>query len=194
MTIPDILPTIADGLGIEMPWKVDGSTANEGEGSDTVRVVSVSKPYAEALAQRDADLAAPDRAVRHRFVRAGVLRRLDSPVLGMPAGLIEETGEGGTAVVDAVGSRLLRDLPADARRIPSPLEATLTGVAKGDQLALALNNRVVAVAQAFQDETGPVKVSFLIPEDAFRPGNNRPRIFRVTDDDQLLDVATSLSG
>jgi hypothetical protein len=95
-----------------------------------------------------------------------------------------------------VGSRLLHDLPANARAVPSPLEATLTDVAKGAQLALAVNGKVAAVAQAYQDATGPVRVSFLVPEEAFKTGENEVQVFGVNgpaSNPILVSLQTSLS-
>ena len=136
-----------------MPWKVDGSTANEGEGSDTVRVVSVSKPYAEALAQRDADLARQVELFGTGSWGPGFygLGPYETLLGRKVSGLTTTGGKVGVATVDKTGSRLLRDLPANARTVPSPLEATLADVSEGTQLALAVNGTISAVAQAYQD-------------------------------------------
>jgi Sulfatase len=49
----DILPTIADVIGVKIPWKTAGSSAlGAGPGSGTVKVQNVSAPYPAALAQR----------------------------------------------------------------------------------------------------------------------------------------------
>jgi hypothetical protein len=198
VTIADILPTVADGLGIEMPWSIEGRSAlGDSKPSDTVRVVSESKSYEDALAQRDADLARQvelfgDGGFGPAFFALGQHEDL----LGQDVTGIGGAPAAGSATIDAVGSRLLRKLPANPRSIPSPLEATLTGVQKGDYLVLALNGRIASIAQAFQDETRPVGVSFLAPESAFKPGVNDARVFLVVDEPQagLLELPTSLSG
>src|SRR5213075_2841412 len=51
----DILPTIADALGITIPWKTEGRSAlRGGEGSPIVTVNNFSAPYPVELAQRQA--------------------------------------------------------------------------------------------------------------------------------------------
>jgi hypothetical protein len=199
VTIADILPTVADGLGIKVPWSIEGRSAlGDSEPSDTVRVVTVSKPYEEALAQRDADLARQIALFGSgewgpAFFGLGPYEGL----LGENVSALTTTGgKVGTATVDKVGSRLLRDLPANARAVPSPLEATLADVAKGAQLALSVNGMIAAVAQTYQDATGPVRVSFLVPEDAFRTGENEVRVFAVNGpaaNPILVSLQTSLS-
>ena len=58
VTTLDILPTIADVLGIKIPWHIDGSSAlSGGAGSSVVDVAGVRAPYPAALAQRRASLA-----------------------------------------------------------------------------------------------------------------------------------------
>src|SRR6266542_1530699 len=53
----DILPTIADVLGIRIPWQTDGSSAlDRRAGSSRVDVAGVSAPYAVALRQRRTSL------------------------------------------------------------------------------------------------------------------------------------------
>jgi hypothetical protein len=54
----DILPRIADVLGIKIPWHTDGTSALAGgHGSGRVDVAGVSAPLAAAFAQRGALLA-----------------------------------------------------------------------------------------------------------------------------------------
>ena len=54
----DIVPTIADTLGVTLPWHVDGtSLLKGGAGSGVVDVAGVRESYRAALAQRQAALA-----------------------------------------------------------------------------------------------------------------------------------------
>ena len=58
VTTLDILPTIADVLGITIPWHVAGASVLQGgAGSSVVDVAGVREPYRAALAQRRASLA-----------------------------------------------------------------------------------------------------------------------------------------
>lgn len=199
VTIADILPTMADGLAIKVPWSIEGRSAlGDAEESDTVRVVTVSKPYGDALAQRDADLARQITLFGSgdwgpAFFGVGPYESLLGEKI---SGLTITLGKAGAATVDKTGSRLLRSLPDGSRLTPSPLEAALTDVAKGSQLALAVNGTVAAVAQAYQDTTGPVRVSFLVPQDAYRTGRNDVQVFAVNGpagSPTFAELETSLS-
>jgi hypothetical protein len=53
VTTVDILPTIADVLGVRLPWKTDGrSVLKGGSGSNVVQLESVKAPLSDALVQR----------------------------------------------------------------------------------------------------------------------------------------------
>jgi hypothetical protein len=182
VTIDDILPTIADALGVTVPWRISGSSAlTGGEGPDTVRVGNVSKPYEEALAQRAANLVTQIELFGNggwgpEFYGLGPYESL----LGRKVSdLATSLGKDGTATVDKIGSRFLRSLPEESRLVPSPLELTLSDVAKGTELALAVNGTIATVAQAYQGATGPVRVSFLVPEDAYEAGANEVQVYLI---------------
>ena len=91
-----------------------------------MRVVGVSKPYDEALAQRDADLARQvglfgTGPFGPAFFGLGPYEALlGTNVSELAAG----GGKVGTATIDKAGARLLRDLPANG-----PLRAV---AARGD--------------------------------------------------------------
>jgi hypothetical protein len=179
--IVDILPTIADALGTEMPWEVDGRSAlSRGfEGAPEVRVGRVAAPFEEALAARDDALAR-----QLDLFGAGDWELFDlgphGGLVGRPVSAFTTERADGEAAVDAVGSRLLRSLPPRSPAVPSPLAGTLSGdVAKGDPVAIALNGRIAAVCQAYQGQDGVVRFSALAPESAFTPGENEVRVFVV---------------
>jgi len=192
----DILPTIADVLGIEIPWHVDGISALAGgSGSSRVDVAGVTAPYAAELAQRRASLArqleilgsgswGPQLAGTGRY-RGLVGRRLGSLRL---AGSLSAS-----ATIDAIGSKLVRAFPKGSRLIPSPLTGPVSGLHEGDAIAVALNGRIAAVSAVYD---GP-RFSALVPESAFRPGRNSVRAFVVTgsaDAPQLREVRLALTG
>ncbi len=157
VTIADILPTVADGIGIKVPWSIEGRSAlGDSEPSDTVRVVNVIEPYDEALAQRDADLAKQiDLFGTGPFDAAFFGLGPYEGLLGKELPTLDTApGKAGAATVDKAGSRLVRDFPEGGRFVPSPLEATLADVSEGADLALAVNGTIAARAQAYQDETG----------------------------------------
>jgi Sulfatase len=198
--IVDVLPTIADGLGVELPWKVDGRSALAGgTGSATVRVGQVEASFSAELAKRDEALSAQVRlfgaGAWEGVFRAGKYGAL----VGRRVASLEVAGEGdGEATVDELGSRLLRSLPRRSALVPSPLVGILSGgVAKGTDLAVAVNERIAAVARAYELGDGVVRFSALAPESAFRPGRNDVRMFVLGGPPtrpELRELAVSLSG
>ena len=177
--IIDVLPTIADALGVELSWKIDGRSAfGSGPEPRRVRVGREAAPLSTALARR---------AEAHRRQLAlfgdgdwdifalGPYRSL----LGRSIDALRPADGTGEAVVDETGSRLLRALPERSPLVPSPLMGTVDGVERGEWLALAVNGRVAALCQAYEGRDGVVRFSALAPEDAFRTGENDARFFLV---------------
>jgi Sulfatase len=198
--IVDVLPTIADGLGIDLPWEIDGRSAlAPGTGSVTVRVGRISDSFSAELTKRADALrdqirlfgaGAWDGVFRAGKYGSLVGRRVGSLTLG--------GGADGEATVDELGSRLLRSLPPRSALVPSPLVGTLSDdVAKGTELAVAANDRIAAVARAYQLGDGVVRFSALAPESAFHTGGNDVRMFVLDGPParpQLHELAVSLSG
>jgi hypothetical protein len=177
----DILPTIADVLGITIPWHVDGTSAlSGGAGSSVVDVAGVRESYAAALAQRRASLARQLSLFGSgdwgpRFAGTGPYRGL---VGRRVSSLAVARAPAATAHVDAIGSRLLRRFPPFSALLPSPLAGTLSGVRPGQPVALALNGRIAAVSVAYRNPGGgSVRFSLLPGERAFRTGGNAVRVF-----------------
>ena len=197
----DILPTIADVLGITIPWHVDGtSVLKGGAGSGVVDVAGVRKPYRAALAQRQASLTRELSLFGSgdwgaRFDGTGPYRGL---VGSSVSALAVEAAPSASAQVDRLGSRLLRRFPRGSGLVPSPVVGTLSGVRAGQPLALALNGRIAAVSVAYRNPGGgPVRFSALAGEDAFRTGRNAVRVFVLAGSPshpRLDAVRTSLAG
>jgi len=200
VTILDILPTIADVLGVEIPWKTDGSSAlaEDPPGPEKVTVGRITEPYTNALVQREASLAR-----QHELFGTGAWDD-DFFGLGSYGGLVGQPVSGaspgppidGAATVDEIGSALLASFPRKAPSVPSPLVGTLQGLEPGTQLALGLNGTIEAVATAYQHLDSPVRFTFLAADDAFRPGENEATVYVVSGTPAfplLREVPTSLT-
>ena len=192
----DILPTIADVLGIKIPWHTDGSSAFAGgRGSSEVNVAGVKAPYTAELAQRRTSFArqvsilgsgswGPELAGTGRY----------RGLVGKPLSSLHVTGSpSASATIDAVGSKLLRAFPKRSQVIPSPLTGPVSGLHPGDAIAVALNGQIAAVSVVYR---GP-RFSALVPASAFRPGRNSVRAFLVTGNataPQLRELRVKLSS
>jgi len=182
----DILPTIADVLGITIPWHVDGtSMLKGGPGSPVVDVAGMREPYTAALAQRHVSLARQLSLFGSgdwgsEFAGTGPYRRFVGTAV---SGLHVVSNRSASAHLDALGTRLTRRFPRTSVLVPSPLAGTLSGVKVGQAVALAVNGRIAAVSVAYRNPGGgPVRFSELVGENAFRPGRNAIRVYVVSGD------------
>jgi hypothetical protein len=197
----DIVPTIADVLGVKIPWRTDGRSALAGgAGSSRVDVAGVVAPYAATLSQRRASLARQLSLFGSgkwgaEFAGTGPYRALVGTAVSR---LAHTAAEGATAKLDALGSRLVRAFPRKTALVPSPLNGTLTAVSRGQEVAVALNGRIAAVSVAYRNPSGgPVRFSALAGETAFRTGRNSMHVFVLSgapSRPRLQPVKTSLSS
>jgi Sulfatase len=196
----DIVPTIADVLGIKIPWHVDGRSALAPKRPPSrVNVAGVIARYPAALSQRRRSL---ERQVRlfgsgtwgPQFSGTGTYRRL----VGKGVSTLAVSAEpAGSATVDTVGSRLLSRFPRNSLFVPSPVAGTLGGVSTGRPVAVALDGKIAAVSVAYRNPGGgPVRFSGLVAESALRTGRNSVRVFVISGSlahPRLLALKTTLS-
>jgi len=168
----DILPTIADVLGIKIPWHVDGASAlARRPGSSRVEVAGVSAPYEHELAQRRASLARQldvlgSGSWGRELAATGRYRGL----VGKPLGALQIVGSApGSATIDAIGSRLVRAFPKRSEAIPSPL----TGPVSGLRVGARSPSRSTAGSQRCQPSTAGRASRRSSPSPRFAPGATR---------------------
>ncbi len=182
----DILPTIADVLGIRLPFKVDGRSLRP------PRPVPATLEYRRTDGKRvDIDRATLERrkaaSLSHqlgvlgtgtwdRAYRIGphpeLIGRAVDDLPALPRGEL-------TATVEDAGK--LADVDPDAGDSPSHIAGRLSGGdAAGHDLAFALGGRIVSMGTSFAD-LGRNRLNFssMLPPDAFRPGANRLDVYEV---------------
>jgi hypothetical protein len=175
----DILPTIGDVLGIEMPFKVDGTSLLDRsyKGTNQVYVGRTFGPPVtigvQQWQQRRKDSLARKAAL---FGVGGdsIYRIGPRPdLLGRKLADLGVTGAAGLQATLAEAGRFRKVDPA-AAFCPCHVAGRLTGGdPSGHDLAFALNGEIVATGQSFKP-IGPNKLnwSILIPPDKLRPGRN----------------------
>ena len=188
----DILPTIADLLGIRIPWPIDGRTALDDPGRPTV--VVHTPPRAAASGEVRASFASlelkHETLIRQKvkMFGAGDWERVFAvgphrDLLGRSVREFAVVSSGDHATIEHKLTReLLQAIQPDLPFVPSPLQGRVggSGAVSGRSLAVAVNGSIEAVAETY-DRSGTVRFSALLPESAFRPGPNRVVFYWVED-------------
>ncbi len=174
----DILPTIADVVGIEIPWEIDGCSLLDPDCPERLRKTMFSRDdvrlsFDPALLDRtqslDRKLALFGSGAREDgLFRAGPhagwvgLRVADLPV--------EESANARVQLMERAFERA-NDHPEafSLARVTGVLDRNPTGL-DPPQIALALDGRVRAVAPALARMRGGYLFSAMLPESAYAPG------------------------
>lgn len=179
----DVLPTIADALGVPVPWPIDGSSAlSRGEAARAQKLVYFKKGFELAV---PASGEAKYRSVRTKLDLFGSGKTKPDGLfqLGPYGALVgRRTADLGTQPPD--GSRVVfhersrfDDVPedpyyapsyvsgeilADSHRLPSPIH-----------VAVAVNGVIRAVTRSYQED-GAARPRFyaIVPDSAFQRGRN----------------------
>jgi hypothetical protein len=182
----DVLPTIADALGIRLPFRVDGRslraplplpTTLEFQRSDGSRIridrATLERRKAQSLARQTALLGTTWADVYRIGPHPELIGKAVSALSMLPKGSL-------SAAVEDAGKLARVDL--ESSDSPSHIAGRLTGAdPAGRELAFALNGRIVSTGRSFA-ALGPHQLNFssMLPPDAFRPGVNRLEIYELT--------------
>ncbi|HUF17399.1 MAG TPA: sulfatase-like hydrolase/transferase [Thermoanaerobaculia bacterium] len=187
-TLVDILPTIADALGIPLPHTVDGQSLlskqiqplNErriiSDGGRT-KVFRHPLPGASSMLRHKLDLFGEGSTERiyeigpHPEIRG---RSLTDLQIGPP--MTTRVRIRGRDLYDSV-RKTSRFIPTDVRGIVSGRKPLLFPV------AVAVNGIVAGLTQTYQAKGGTYEFSALVPEQYLRDGANRIDVFAIETDD-----------
>jgi hypothetical protein len=191
----DILPTIADVLGIRLPWRLDGASVFD----RSARIPSNVDVYMRSGRRLRLSL----REFRRR-IRASLERKIglfgehgESPGLFGIGPHPELIGRTVTSTPRAPFSADIDDAAAYSSVklrsdfLPAQLTGTIhdPGPSPARDLAAALNGRIVAVGRSFRLAGSDTEnFSIMLPESAFREGPNSVELLSVTDDGRSLRV------
>jgi hypothetical protein len=160
----DVLPTVADRLDIELPWRVDGQAAKQAERGGRIEL----EPH---YGDRNYTLRFAD------FVdeRNELIRRMHADLgdtwTSLFRGDLDPDLAG--AAIDGLGAVALprASLELDRPVVDALVTGSVTGVADEARLALTINGRVVTPAVRFQ-EGGDERFSAVVPPSALDRGRN----------------------
>jgi hypothetical protein len=178
----DVLPTVADALGIALPFKVDGRSLLQDRPRAGQVVVQRRDGSVLRAEPNDVDrafrqtLRTKDRLFgqgRDSLYRLG----LNQSLLGQPVG-VNGAPTSGRVALD--GDSLYEDVQTGGPFRPTRITGTITGldISADRELAVAVNGRVVALAGVWL-VSGRQRFSAMAPATAFVEGSNRVEVYVV---------------
>ncbi|MEA2625333.1 MAG: hypothetical protein QOD06_1378 [Candidatus Binatota bacterium] len=176
----DVLPTIADALEIALPWSVDGHSLFAAadaaprfflHGRKLVPLTAGPEALDEALRRKLGRFGARDR---ERLFRIGD----EHPLVGQRVDASDPAPSDVWAELDYPS--FFRDVRRESAFIPANVTGKLHGAAAGETrtVAVAVNGITRAVAPTFR-RGNQAEFSVVVPEDAFREGDNEVTVFGV---------------
>jgi hypothetical protein len=185
----DILPTIADVLGIELPFKVDGQTllpprpvprtitVRKSDGEDVQLAVPALQAAKDESLRRQLDLLGTtwDDVYRIGPHRDLIGKSVDD-IAQLPRGEL-------SASVEDAGK--LTDVDLDANVYPGYVGGTIDGGdPAGHDLVFAIDDKIVSTGVSF-DDIGTHRLNFasLLPPSALHAGRNVLTVYEYVDDE-----------
>jgi len=186
----DVVPTIADVLGVPIPWAVDGRSLLGPPRSDGAKPFRAGEVNLFGVGLAD-EIRVDDTTSLWRVLRRGpqtVLGATEQPEdrwwnLGPAVALV------GTRVADVPDGVLTPleaefvdreafDLEADAEFVPALIQARVDGLEPGTPVAVSVNGIVAATGFAYEDIFG-VGVAVMVSDERFRLGRNEIAVHRI---------------
>ena len=170
----DVVPTIADAIGAELPWPVDGQSLLGEPPSD--RQVEIENLAGGGVELTPAEFASSRDAALERQIdsfgdgetslyaigpRTELLGRSVDSLLGEPA----------PAEATIVDGESVRAYDPGSELVPARIAGALEGMAAKRPLAVALNGRVAATTYSYEGHRG-VEFSAMVAPSLLRKGDN----------------------
>jgi hypothetical protein len=186
-TTADVLPTVADVLGIDLRWRTAGSSLLVEPRSTAPLPVSIfpsrtrdTVSLQEYVRARDAEVARMQArlgeqpgwdAVYALGPDADLFGRAVEPLLSAPLAGAEASFEDASS---------FESVDPGATVVPAFVRATLSEpVAAGQRLAVAVNGVVRGVSLAYVSN-GQVRLGAMLPPSAFRRGDNEVEVYAIS--------------
>jgi hypothetical protein len=179
----DILPTIADILGIELPWHVDGRSLR---GRPVARPVSVGRRHEPAVHARPAAVAAEVRRIARRnqalfgtgedsLYRIGPRPDL---VGRMPSALPRTRAPDADVSIDR--ELELENVQKSSGYVPAQILGRITwsSLRSDDDLAITVNGRIAATTKPYAYR-GATEFSAMVDENLLHDGRNSVDVYAV---------------
>jgi hypothetical protein len=179
----DIVPTIAQELGVKIPYRTDGRPISEDGKGGTVKMTTglkttLTEPLSKVLSQRRAMLANQARLLG---ASTGLFELGPRPdLLGRAVPSVSAAGSAGSATLD--NPTLWADVGfAPDRKVPAFVAAKLDDVPAQSVIAISVNGRVAATCRSFLFN-GDTWAGAIVPPSTLRPGHNSIGLYLVSGD------------
>ena len=180
----DLLPTIADVLGVKVPWQVEGVS---GLGRDLRRetqkrfydvpgrplTVDGPSQFARVVHDGIGALGRPEHGPDGLFELGPVADLVGKPVAGM------QRVAGGELRAHVDGLDAFGRVDRRLGQVPALVWGQLAGAAGHPVVAVAVNGVIGGGGPTFFDRSSPNRFAVLVPDRLFRQGQNRLELFTV---------------
>ncbi len=179
----DVLPTIADVLGLKIPRAIDGFSMLDNETPPRVEIdfLGVGKIKAQDLEGFPRLKWQVERFGEHtpldRLVPKGPSLKLIGQELG-------DLGVGRSASLKYINENLnqLDQVNLESRYLPALFSGQIIGTNRRNlPIAVSLNGRIWATTETSQWDGKPNYFSVLFPPSAFQPGENKVSVFLIAE-------------
>lgn len=180
----DVLPTIADMLGIELPFETDGASLAGPEDPGAEGQVSVADRYGgEETLSLDDYVRRRDQVVAEKLALFGSGSWSGAYEFGPNAELIgrpvRDAPEADAPSFTLADPELYADVDSDSLGLPALVRGEIGGDVGADEpLAVAVNGTIAAVGRSYEIG-GAILVSVIVPPKAFEDGANEVEVIRV---------------
>lgn len=177
----DVMPTIADVLKIDVPWKLEGASLRGAENARPHRRVADSGGVKE-LGPDIGRIREVSRRIDDLFGRGGGVDDVydfgPHRIVGRRVSDISDDLREVSVELDSPAD--YRSVRRDAAFVPAMVQATVSGVAETPRLvAVALNGRVAGAGWTYLEESR-TRITVMVSSRYFVTGRNDVRVFEIT--------------
>jgi hypothetical protein len=190
-TTLDLLSTIADLLGVEIPWRTAGTSLRARRPEGAITVVSypsgaATMSFDEFVERRDVAVDASAAAFGRGWRR--VFRPLGSAgVLGKEAASLSSTRRSDWRV-ELDDPLAFEKVDPRGSTVPALVSGRISGGGPERALVVSVNGRLQALTRSYGEE-GQRKFGALVPPSAFRRGANSVQVYELQNEGGTVSLA-----
>ncbi len=203
----DIVPTVADLLGVRMGWRAAGRPASSEATKERTKVCLRARDFSGLFCIERDELARRRRAVRERRAAAFLTGAESRRRYGDPWAAVHRAGthpellgrrlsalpleRPGRPSVRLANAGLEQQVEPASELLPTRITGNLTGGAPGElrDLAVAVNGRIRGTGRSFRLRFRPGEsFSFVVPDEALRPGTNEVQVLEIRAGGELVPL------